>query len=282
MRLRHIVVAVDDSREGQAAVLVAAKLAARCRAQVTAVTIHYAKRGDGTDRPHLEDLRQAVRSALAPLKDAPRVDLAVGTGLPGVEISRFAETHDADLVVVGRKHRSASRRLLLGDTADAVARRSRTPCLFVPSGELAFGHALVALDGTERGLSVLIAAMDFARLTGARLRAVSVEPVYENEAGVDRMLTGRSARLLQAIDALVRSSEFPPKQWDRRSRGAGAAVVIHRGPVVSEVLREVERSETDLLCLGYHPGGPAGIIDAGSVARRLAHEAPCGVLTVPL
>ena len=54
-------------------------------------------------------------------------------GLPGIEIGRFAEHVRADLLVLGRKQRSRGQRLLLGDTADAVARRSRIPCLFVPA-----------------------------------------------------------------------------------------------------------------------------------------------------
>ena len=142
---------------------------------------------------------------------------------------------------------------------------------------------LVALDGTERGLSVLLAAVDFARLTGAKLRAVSVEPAYENEAGVPRLLTGRSARLVNAVDGLISRAGGDEAVWDGgRQPRSGAPIVIHRGPVVAEILREVAGSGADLLCLGYHRGGPAGIIDAGSVARRLAHEAPCGVLTIPL
>jgi nucleotide-binding universal stress UspA family protein len=34
--------------------------------------------------------------------------------------------------------------------------------------------------------------------------------------------------------------------------------------------------------IGCHRGGPPGILEAGSTARRLAHTAPCAVLTIPL
>jgi nucleotide-binding universal stress UspA family protein len=48
------------------------------------------------------------------------------------------------------------------------------------------------------------------------------------------------------------------------------------------VLAEVRESGADLLVIGYHRGGPPGVLEAGSTARRLAHEAPCAVLTIPL
>ena len=38
----------------------------------------------------------------------------------------------------------------------------------------------------------------------------------------------------------------------------------------------------DVLVVGCHRGGPAGVIEAGSTARQVLHAAPCAVLTVPL
>ena len=283
MQLRRIVVAADDSREGEAALVAAARLSQRCRGRVTALTVLETRYDGAAMARALQELSARAAAARAACPTAPKIEAEVAFGLPGVEIGRFAENRSADLVVTGRKRRSDLQRRLLGDTADAVARRSATPCLFVTVGDLDFGRVLVALDGTERGLSVLIAAMDFARLTGAKLRAVNVEPCYEDEQGVPRLLSGRSARLVEAVDGLINSSPLGRAVWDRGDRiPAPPPIVIHRGPIVAEILREVEHSHADLLCVGYHRGGPAGVLDAGSVARRLTHEAPCGVLTIPL
>jgi nucleotide-binding universal stress UspA family protein len=283
MQLRRIVVATDDSREGQAALVAAARLSQRCHGRVTAVTVLEMGYDEAVTAQAVQGLTARVTAAMGLFPNAPRIEVEVAFGLPGVEIGRFAEHRSADLVVLGRKRRTEMQRRLLGDTADAVARRSETPCLFVTAGDLDFGRVLVALDGTERGLTVLIAAMDFARLTGAKLRAVSVEPAYENEDKVPRLLTGRSARLVEAVDGLISSSPLGRTAWDRGDRiPASPPIVIHRGPIVAEILREIGESHADLLFIGYHRGGPAGIVDGGSVARRLTHEAPCGVLTIPL
>lgn len=279
MQLRSIVVGADHSEEGKAAVLAAARLARQSGARATVLTVISADELDGTRQQAREALRELVQAALRPLGEAPPMDLAVAAGLPGVEIGHFAETHQADLVVVGRKRRSGIQRLLIGDTADSVARRSGVPCLFVQAGAGELRRVLVALDGTERGLSVLIAAMDFTRDIGARLHAVSVEPAYENERDAPRLLTTRSARLREAVEEIRLNSNLGPGVW---GAPASSPIVFHRGPVVEEIVGEAVSSNTDVLVVGYHRGGPAGVIEAGSVARRLAHESPCSVLTIPL
>jgi universal stress protein E len=280
--VNHLVAAADDSTAGQAAITTAGRLARRCRARLTVLTVEVGATLSASE-PATERLNALVKSALAQLPDPPTAELAVVAGLPGVEVGRFAETHGADLIVLGRKRRSAFQRLLIGDTADAVARRSRLPCLFVSDAAQQFDSFLVALDGTERGLTVLLAALDFVRAAGARLAVVSVEPQH---AGIDLapdLLSGRSASLVAAVDQLARSTDLGPGRWDRRDGGSGGSpVVIHRGSIVDQILGEVESSNSDVLVVGHHRGGPAGVIEAGSVGRRLAHEAQRAVLTIPL
>jgi nucleotide-binding universal stress UspA family protein len=62
----------------------------------------------------------------------------------------------------------------------------------------------------------------------------------------------------------------------------GQALVVHRGRVVDEILKEIRFSDADVLVLGCHRGGPAGTIEGGSISRRLMHLSTCAVLTVPL
>lgn len=284
MRLRHLVAATDDSEEGRTAIRVAARLACRSGAALTVLSVVEQVTGDGLWQRSLEHLRQLVASQIGTLPGSPpEVNLATATGVPGIEICRYAENNAADLIVIGRKQRSPVQRLLIGDTADSVARRSRLPCLFVLARESGFERVCVALDGTERGLSVLLAAVDFTRAIGGRLRAVTVEPVQPDEFKGHAVHTGRTTRLLQAMDELSRSDPGATAVWETPASGVhGSPLVVHRGGIVEEIVREVEANHCDVLAVGYHRGGPAGVIEAGSVARRLAHEAPCAVLTIPL
>jgi nucleotide-binding universal stress UspA family protein len=60
------------------------------------------------------------------------------------------------------------------------------------------------------------------------------------------------------------------------------SIAVRRGEIVPEILAAVNEVDADLLVIGYHRGGPPGVLEAGSTARHLAHTAPCAVLTIPL
>jgi nucleotide-binding universal stress UspA family protein len=288
MKLEHIVVAADESDAGRAAFHAGLDLARRASARLTvmrtvpaAAALELASvagsRVNGTSpttsrQAAVEHLRQWIRSELSPAAEGPAPRLAVTYGLPGVEIGRFAESEGASLVVLGRKPRTPRTRLLLGDTADAVARRSRLPCLFVQPGARPIRDILAAGDGTDRGFSVITDACAFASGIGAELRIVTVERAHLGEPAALALAlpSQRSARLQAQIDALL-GPHCPDAPLD-----------IRRGPVVEQVLAAVEDTGSDALVVGYHRGGPPGIIDAGSVARCLVHTASCAVLTIPL
>ena len=95
-----------------------------------------------------------LESELVKEPSIPTPDIGAAFGIPGIEICRFAEDRRADLLILGRKPRTRAARLLLGDTADAVARRSLVPSLYVPPGTGPIRRVLVALDGSERGMIV--------------------------------------------------------------------------------------------------------------------------------
>ena len=275
MQLRHILVATDRSDVSRNALRVALTLAHRAGARVTVMTTISARVTvpDETGSA-LARLEQWMDPELRGAPPEVAVGLGVTFGIPGVEICRFADEHEVDLIVVGRKQRSQATRLLVGDTADAVARRSRTPCLFVPLGVSAPERVLVALDGSRRGLTVLRAACSFAGAVGARLDAVTVEPARPDEPPELAALvpTGRSDALRETIAELA---ECAP------AAGVPEGLVVRRGPVAETLLVAIEETAADALVLGFHRGGPPGVLEAGSIARRLTHSAACAVLTVP-
>ena len=279
MDMHHLLAAVDESDAGRGAVHTGLDLARRCSAGLTimrTVPLTIDPVVVGTPGPkaapttgqqlEAERLWRWIAADLPPLDDRPPLDVAITRGVPGVEICRFAEDRHVDLLLVGRKRRAPMTRMLLGDTADAVARRSRIPCLFVPPGAHPILRVLVALDGTERGLRVFASARRFAAGIAAELHAVTVEvaPAGEPETLARQLPRERSIQLRHQV------------------RLAGGELDIRRGTVVPEILAAVDHAEADVLVVGYHRGGPAGVIEAGSIARRLAHEVRCAVLTIPL
>ena len=287
MHLRHIVVATDESGAGRSAVRTGLDLAARACARLTILRVvpvetmplFGAAVGGvvGPDGPAtaLERLEHWLVDEIASGPAVP-VELGIAFGLPGIEITRFAEQRGADLLVLGRKHRSAVARLLVGDTADAVIRRSRTPCLFVEEGCVPLARLLVALDGSERGMRVFATARDFADAIGSALTVVTVEDLNAPHAPepVPPLPLTRSSRLWRELE--------PAGGRGATCTASETAVAIRQGKVVPEVLAEVTASRTHVLAFGCHRGGPSGILESGGTARHLAHSAPVSVLTIPL
>jgi nucleotide-binding universal stress UspA family protein len=275
MELRHVVAATDQSEAGQHAVMVAARLAEQVDARLTVLSVRPVLSGGGvtpgSESEHQSLLRDLSRSLDAELRrQTPRISPAytVLSGVPGIEIPRYAEEHAGDLLVLGRKHRTQRQRMFLGDTADAVARRSQVPCLFVGLESDKLAPMLVCLDATERSTAVYQAAADFSRSTGAALRAVTVEPVWLNEPEelAARLPASRTLRLNRTLDRGLVATDLR----------------IRRGNVLAELLAEASETGARLMAFGYHRGGPPGILEGGSVARGLLHTALCAVLTVPL
>jgi nucleotide-binding universal stress UspA family protein len=276
--LEYIVVAADETAASRNAIRTALSWAALAGARVTILNVSEPgavpvlagagalPRRDQDSSPALDSIQRWLLPELGREPSWPVPEMAMAVGIPGIEIARFADETSADLLVVGRKQRSAAARLLVGDTADAVARRSRVPCLFVPTPLEVPTTILAALDGSPRCLSVAAAARRIAQSLQARLALVTVEPTRNGEVSdLARSLpTARTVNLRCMLD------------------GDSDPLRVRRGDIVTEILQEVQAAEAQVLAVGYHRGGPPGVLELGSVARRLAHSAPCGVLTIPL
>jgi nucleotide-binding universal stress UspA family protein len=287
MLLRHIIVATDESEAGRSAVRAGLDLAERAFARLTVMRVVPVESipllgsvmggvlgpdGAATALERLQRWLGAEPSADCPVP----VELGIAFGVPGIEICRFAEQRGADLLVLGRKHRSAVARLLVGDTADAVIRRSRVPCLFVDEGALPLSQLLVALDGSDRGMLVYGLTRDFAQAIGAGLTVVTVESgdAPQTLDLVPPLPLTRSSRLWSELEPLAPRAGAPAS--------TETTVSIRRGRPVSEILAEIADCGADVLAFGCHRGGPAGILDPGGTARRLLHTAPASVLSIPL
>jgi nucleotide-binding universal stress UspA family protein len=275
MGLERIVVAADESETGRQGIRAALAWSVPLGATVTlfhvlprvpaaALTGGGGNRGQGTDPLAALETWVTAEVAERPGQSVPAIE--AGYGLPGIEIPRYAEQAGAGLLVVGRKPRSMAQRLYEGDTSDAVARRSTVPCLFVRRPLRVPARMLVAVDGTDRGMRVLQVGCDIATRLGCRLSGVIVERLHPGEppALAGAVPTARTAAL------------------QRRLNGDVEPLLVRQGDPAPEILAAAHDLSADVIIIGYRRGGPPGLIEAGSVARYVAHHAPCAVLTVPL
>jgi len=274
----HLAVATDFTDVARQGLRVARKLADTLGARISIInvmaetTVGAPGAGPHGD-PHLEHDLHRLEQWAEPEMGGTTPSFVVESGLPGVEISRYAERAQVDLIILVRKARTMMSRVVSGDTVDSVARRSVVPCLLVPPVEFEVERVMAALDGTERGLVVYRRARDLAGAFRCPLAALTVERLHENEP--PELATGlpsnRSILLERTLAGLPQRGDVLPQP-----------LKIRRGDVVEQVLAELEKSPGGLLAVGYHRGGPPGVVEAGSIGRKLLHSHQGPVLTVPL
>jgi nucleotide-binding universal stress UspA family protein len=273
MSYQFIIAAVDETGAGRHVAAVALDLARRAHARLGLLTsiptAASAPARSTAARTVLTGIQQSLVRESGAEVDAT---CCVVRGVPGIEVPRHAEDHGADLIVVGHTPRSQSVRLLVGDTADSVTRRSRVPCLLIPPGQDLDGPVVVALDGGRHSAAVLEAGCQLSLTTGQPVRMVTVESGHPDEPspGASAIPLARSIRLEDEV------AEVSGRL------GVTTSLEVRRGDIVEEILAACEAHEARVLVVGFHRGGPAGVMDGGSIGRRLVHGTSGAVLTVPI
>jgi nucleotide-binding universal stress UspA family protein len=256
MSMKRILAATDGTRDGDHAVRMGQALAQQADGEFARLAVE-------TSAPNWEPGLERWREPAAPGGTATRL-----RGLPGIEIVRYAESWGADLVVLGRHDHTPERPLQLGPTSDTVIRRRAGVSLFVPPRTVAVNRALIALDGSLRGLGIVAPAVPFLNLTRAETKSICVLSGTTPEP-TDTWRDVRQERVSILIDRL---------QLD-----AGPCELVMRwGEPVPEILRMIQETGADLLILGVRRGGLRGDLGSGYVGRELLKSAPCAVLTVPI
>jgi nucleotide-binding universal stress UspA family protein len=254
--IKRFLAATDGSPDGDHAVLVAEALAKQAGGAFALLEV---------------DTPTAAWEPAQQWWNAPSSSCGTATlirGLPGIEIVRHAESWGADLVVLGRHDHTPDRPLPLGPTSDTVIRRRNGLSLFVPRDMQTVRNAVIAIDGSLRGLRIVASALSLLNLTRARAHAICVLPGEQpSEADLSRDPRNERASILIGLLKLESGQcQYLPR-W---------------GEPVARILDAVREVEADLLILGVRRGGKLGDLGSGYVGRELLKSAPCAVLTVPI
>lgn len=223
------------------------------------------------------DARQELQRRMAALGQ-PAARIEVLRGVPFVEIIKEARDSGADVVVLGAHGRAFFNELLLGTTAERVARKGQLPTLVVKNVAAGdYRRVLVPTDFSETSKRTLQAA---ARLApAARFALLHVYDLNFElrawEIGAERLLAlqqqyepGLRARLKE----LASSAGFAPGAVELDVRYG------YPGQVISIAARE---SGADLVAVGTSGLTDMRYVLLGSVAEHVLRETPADVLTVP-
>jgi nucleotide-binding universal stress UspA family protein len=144
-RFRKIVVPIDFSETSQDALRIACEIARDYFGQIHLLHVVSDLRQEawtldaagmnfhGLQRQWVElGNDQLANVATVPKLSPTQVTRVVVTGAPVTEIVRYAQEHQADLIVMGTHGHGPIRRFLLGSVADRVLRAALCPVLTVP------------------------------------------------------------------------------------------------------------------------------------------------------
>lgn len=156
----RIVIPVDGSAEATHAAKRGLKLAAVFDATVAVIhVINQKTRRLTRTVKETDQLRDRSEQALTEIEElASDVGHPITTtlieGKPAVEISRYADEQNADLIVIGRQGITGIRKRLLGGVTEQVLHRSDIPVLVVPRGgttdqEREYTRLLIPTDGSD-------------------------------------------------------------------------------------------------------------------------------------
>ncbi len=283
-RQTPIVVAVDGSERNRSAVEWAADEAAAVGAEVVLVTAleermfptpHKSIRHrDEQARDMLADARHDVRNVV----DENDVRTSVVFGPPVEAI--LQNSHDARLIVVGKRGLSSFARVLVGSTSIALAGRATVPVAIIPDSWKQDVHrgapVVLGVDPYKVHHRPFHLAFNRAERLGVPLIAVhGWEPptVYSWDAAAVAAQT--SEWETDSVNEL--HNVMGP--WQERFPDVTVEIVHeHKHPAMA-VLDAAANAQS--VVLGRHTDSRLGGFTFGSVARAVLHYSECPVVVVP-
>lgn len=270
----QILYATDGSEGAIAAVSFLARLALSAADEVRMLRV--------TPGAAHEDTEFAPERAA--LRDLPvRIETEVRAGAPEEQILRYAAERGADLIALGAMGRPRLSGFMMGGVAQRVLRHTQVPVLVARPLRHGLRTAVAGVAPTGTGQPVIEAAARFPLPPGVRLLLCSVLPPDDTVASVApavwAAMSGEMDRLLH--DKMTDTEErLRALAQPLQAAGRAVSAEILRGDPLSQLLSCIERSQADLAVAGYQGQEPVDRLVLGSVAEKLAHDAPCSVLVV--
>jgi nucleotide-binding universal stress UspA family protein len=280
---RTIVVGSDGYERGRGAVSLAHAIASAAGAPLVLVGVHHNPPLPFPER--YADQRTGLEHALRAMRDelAPEAIIRVAAGLsPAHALRHVAAAEEADLLIVGSRHRRRLQRIVESDHAMQVLHGA--PCaVAVAPDPLAPDAQLqrigVGIDSTPESELALAMARDLAERTGARLwlHAV-VDDTIASWVGLSAMASPADV-FRDIIDVRLDVARELLAERLERCRGVPADGTVVVGSPAGELILASEG--LDLLVLGSRRWGPVRRLALGSTSERVIRHTACPVLVPP-
>jgi nucleotide-binding universal stress UspA family protein len=289
--LKNILVPLDGSPAGEAALPYARALARRSGAKLTLVRATHASGGplsSGESQARAVADAELYLSMLAAAETNVAVETAVPYGSPAAWIGEEVKLRDVDLIVMATHDRTGPERWVRGSVAEAVVSQATVPALIVRAAsastpgvrlEQSQPTLVVPLDGSPFAEAALTVAQEFASVLNARIVLVGVVP------DPTRVIAGAEGAVLAYSDEDIRVVRMETRDYlrsiaDRLNPMLTTETVVRLGDAAAEIALEAEDRGAAAVIMATH--GRTGVARAilGSVAGGVLHRSASPVVLV--
>jgi nucleotide-binding universal stress UspA family protein len=263
----------DGSTQAENAVRFGALIAAACQAETSILGI--------VEKSGQEDaVLQALRRAQEILKEHHlNAELITKPGRPVPEIIKRTQETRYDLVVIGAARKGTRGPLWMSARAYKIIESVEPPVLVVIGERTALRRILLATGGTKQADAMVQFAGEIARRVNASVDLLHVlaEPpaVYANLVRSEE----DASQVLLSDSKLGRNLRHQKELLE--NMGVPCEVRLQHGLVLDELLKELQRTEYDLVMSGSSPAQDRlRVYIMGNVTREIVNRAELPVLVV--
>jgi nucleotide-binding universal stress UspA family protein len=285
--LDRILVPTDGSEVARDAAESAIAVAARFDATVR--VLHVLELGelppglDDADADEFTHFGEDALGAIADLADhagvAVETDIVESKGPTHEAIVAYADSHDADLVVMATHSRRGLDRLVLGSVTERTLRKSAVPVLTIHEGDrlpadLALDGILVPTDGSDCADVAVAYGIDLASATGATLHLVAL---------ADTSKPWNRLPAADEVDALDILGRDVLDDAILRAEATDIGTIegcVGRGSPETAIVDYARDHDIDLVVMGTHGRSGLDRYLLGSVTEHVVRTAPVPVLSV--
>ena len=253
----NLLVCTGGSAEGQNAVAITLELAQACSSQVHVVQVLEVVPGNQA-AAEVQKNMEAIQDAAAKLEVS--IHPAVPQNqVPHAAILSEAEKIHPDLIIMGRRGKTALARLLMGSVTTRVICHSPLNVLVVPLGAaVGFQRLLVALDGSPYSEVAWRFALAMAKQAKSQLISVAVAPKKGD---------------ISEARAIIQKTFIAAKEAGIPLKGIKGVSPHGVAPDIG-VVKEAIKNEVDLIVMGSY--GRTGLkkLLMGSTTEKVIGNAP--------
>lgn len=261
-----ILLAVDGSKHSMAAAKMLHDLPLSPKAQIHARAV-FLPREAGVKANKYEDALEKAHNIL--MGNPAKLDFELIGGKPAQELSKFADQHKPDLIVMGAQGLRSTMGILLGGVAQQILEYVCCPVMIVRFPYNNLRRIALVTDGSLYSQWAVDYLSRFALPENLQIDIVHVLPplVQSNIANAKEEECEGQAIIDHALAFLDGAG--------RKAKG-----VLLRGDAASEIMQYSRNQELDLLVAGVRGySDDAGWL-LGSVARKLVHYTGTSVMIV--